>query len=190
MPSDGAGGAGKRKAPGDAASAGCLISVLLAGVLIVAGLAVWNFVTHDLHLTYAGRGSTPVSRAEVSGGKFSVTRRYLTWDVRRRAESGFRVEGPARDSGFEGNELHGVLSLSVPRGCVDRRIRWEVRVDGARAGGGSLRWLRAYTVQTDFALHRTPDAVAITMSWDGGDAACPSFSAEWEDPRVERLPIG
>ncbi|WP_155056548.1 hypothetical protein [Streptomyces blattellae] len=189
MPSDD--GEGDQKGPATGHSAGWVPGLaFLAFVVVFAGLPLLLTATNTLYLTHAEHGSTPVFRKEKRGGQEATEERYLTWDVHKRAESSFRPEGTGRDFGFEGRELRGELSFSVPRDCADRRIRWEIRVDGERAGGGSLRWLHTYTVKTDFAIDRTPDSVGITMYWDGGDAGCPSFSAEWKDARVERGPIG
>jgi hypothetical protein len=163
------------------------LAVLLAIAAVVTGLILLVLAGDSLNLTEAKSGSKPVFRTETGGGQGSSERRYLTWDVRKRAETTFRPGGPNRDFGFEGRKMHGELTFSVPDNCADRRIHWEIRIDGDRARSGSLRWLRKYKVKTDFPLDGTPDSVAITMYWNGGDARCPSFSAEWKDARVDRL---
>ncbi|GAA2612759.1 hypothetical protein GCM10009863_28100 [Streptomyces axinellae] len=151
----------------------------------IAGLALLISASQSLLLNRPDRGSVPVFRKEKSGGQEATEHRYLTWDVRRRAESTFHPGGPDR-FGFQGRKLGGELTFSVPHNCADRRIRWEIRADGERVGSGALRWLHTYKVTTDFALDRTPESVTLLMYWDGGGTDCPSFSAEWEDPLVNR----
>ncbi|MGP3976387.1 hypothetical protein ACTWQF_20735 [Streptomyces sp. 8N114] len=175
---------------GREAGLGTGVAVLLSILVVVTALILLLTTAGSLYLTYADHGSTPVFRTETGGGQGSSPHRYFTWDVRKRAESSFRPDGTGRDFGFEGRELGGELTFSVPHDCADRRIRWEIRVDGERAGSGSLRWLHTYKVKTDFAIDRTPDSVEVTMYWDGGDADCPSFSAEWKNPYVHKLPVG
>ncbi|MGP3976287.1 hypothetical protein ACTWQF_20230 [Streptomyces sp. 8N114] len=184
MPSDGEGDEGE---PGTRHGVGCVTgwAVILVVVVAVTGLALFFGATDPLYLTRAHHGATPVFRKETGGGPRHLEHHYLTWDVRKRVESGFRPEDP-HGFRFEGRALGGELTFSVPRNCIDRRIRWQIRVDGDPVGSGSLRWLRTYTVKTDFAIDRTPDSVEITMAWDGGDADCPSFSAEWKDAQVVR----
>ncbi|MFF4606452.1 hypothetical protein ACFY12_27440 [Streptomyces sp. NPDC001339] len=159
-------------------------------MVVLTGMILGIFAMQPFSLIHADHGSAFVFRTETVGGQGANEHRFLTWDVRKRAETSFRPEGLGRGFGFDGRTLRGELTFSTPRGCADRRIRWEISVDGDRVGSGSLRWLHTYTVKNDFVINRTPNAVALTMYWDGGDAACPSFSAEWKDARVERGPIG
>ncbi|MFE0175754.1 hypothetical protein ACFWZ2_25885 [Streptomyces sp. NPDC059002] len=164
--------------------------VILAIVVLVVGMSLTVAATNPLYLTRPLDGAPPVFRTETGGGQGVSEDRYLTWDVRKRAETSFRPDGIGRGFGFDGRELRGELTLSVPGNCTDRRVRWEIHADGDRLGGGSTRGRHRYAAKTDFSVDGTPDAVTITLSWDGGDTACPSFGAEWKNARVERSPIG
>lgn len=90
------------------------------------------------------------------------------------------------DGGAPTDELQGELSFSVPPGCEDRTIRWEIAVDGERIGHGTLTGLPTYRPTSDYPLDHSPRKVTVSARWDGGSGSCPSFGAVWKTPELSR----
>ncbi|MER7778630.1 hypothetical protein ABTZ21_27090 [Streptomyces sp. NPDC096191] len=155
---------------------------LLLTMGLLAGLAAACSIS-GRQLRYDS-GDRPVQQTVSRGGKFADPVYAYVWDVRHGVDSTFTVP-----SGFGTGEawlLSSTVRVSVPEGCTDHTVHWQVTADGEhRIGQGTTRWLRQYDETFKPRPHGLrPRTVTVEAWWDGGDAACPSFSFIWQDPTL------
>ncbi|MFB8353372.1 hypothetical protein [Streptomyces niveus] len=134
-----------------------------------------------LNLSYDS-GARPIKATVGRAARFVDPVYEYSWDVRQRIETKFDIP-----SGFGASELgslEGSLQVSVPDGCADRTVRWEIAVDGSPFRSGQVRWVHAYDVEIDVPVHSRPRTVTMKADWDGGTESCPSFALTWRDPEI------
>ncbi|MFE4173666.1 caspase family protein [Streptomyces sp. NPDC056909] len=177
---------GRPSAPGEGTTASAARPVrggCLFGVLITLGLlytvASCEVSTWDVPLRFdSGRKPASVEKPHYS----AVSGPRHVWDVTERVESTFR---PADGDGAA-DTLRGDLTVSLPAGCEDRTVDWEITADGARTGHGSLTGKREHLVPVEYGLPRTPETVTLTARWDGGTGSCGDFGLVWNIPRLTK----
>ncbi|MGW0710801.1 hypothetical protein ACWD4G_33430 [Streptomyces sp. NPDC002643] len=156
------------------------LTVAVLTVLVASGLYVWASLPNEL--TYSS-GARPLRTLRDTEWPDRPVYDHV-WDVRRRVHSTFEVE-----EGFGSGEavaLAGRMRISVPEGCEDRTVRWELTADNEWIGQGRARWLREYDLPAQVGLHGRPATIGLTTWWDGGTTACPSYALTWVDPKVDR----
>ncbi|CAL9333772.1 caspase, EACC1-associated type [Streptomyces sp. enrichment culture] len=170
----GQGGAPAARPP---ASLAARTSRVLAVLAVVYVVTVWALTLDTVALTYAS-GRKPASTGAAPDLGSGDGPRYV-WDAETDLESTFR---PEEDDAVD--RLEGGLTVSVPGGCADRTVEWEISADGRRLAHGSLTGEVEHTVPVDLPLDRSPERVTVAASWDGGAGTCESFGVVWEDPRL------
>ncbi|MEU9603400.1 hypothetical protein [Streptomyces sp. NPDC048057] len=159
-----------------------------AGLLCVMGiitLMAAGCSASALDLSYES-GARPIKGTELTGMKYVNHMHEYGWDVRQRIESTFII--PYSFGTSEVGSLDGTLQVSVPDGCADRTVRWEIDVDRAPLRSEQVRWVHAYDVEIDTSVHGRPRTVTIKAEWDGGTESCPSFTLTWQNPKITMEP--
>ncbi|WP_405986805.1 caspase, EACC1-associated type [Streptomyces sp. NBC_00872] len=176
---------GQPSAPGEGtttSATGPVRGGCLFGALITLGLlytvASCEVSTWDVPLRFdSGRKPASVEKPHYS----AVSGPRHVWDVTERVDSTFRPDGDGA-----ADTLRGDLTVSLPAGCEDRTVDWEIAVDGVRTGHGSLTGKREHLVPVEYGLPRTPETVTLTARWDGGTGSCGDFGLVWNIPRLTK----
>ncbi|MEV0038309.1 hypothetical protein [Streptomyces sp. NPDC050804] len=156
---------------------------LLACTVFLA-INLGSCTTTPLPLEHSDGASPLVESRTVGSRPAARTVDHHLWDVRKRLTSSFTVEQLFGDG--EITRLLGHFDISVPPGCADRTVHWEITADGERIGQGRLRWLRKYEVPTELPVHGAPATITVTAWWNGGTGTCPSFALGWDDAGLDR----
>lgn len=153
----------------------------LLGVMGMLTLLAASCSASARQLSYDS-GARPVKATVGRAARFVDPVYEYSWDVRRRVETKFVI--PSGFGTSEAGSLEGSLRVSVPDGCTDREVRWEIGVDGAPFRSGQVRWVHAYDVEIGVRVHGRARTVTIEAGWDGGTESCPSFALTWRDPEI------
>ncbi|MGI5352007.1 caspase, EACC1-associated type [Streptomyces sp. CA-250714] len=164
--------------PGGVAVGSATVLAIIFGILYFG----WALVAdaENEGLTFSS-GREPVT-ANNSTSRVSIYDH--AWDVAETMDSTFRPVG-----GVLGDpDLSGVtsgLEVTVPEGCSDRTVRWQLKVDGKRAKSGVLHGKRKYEIDASIPLTQRPKAVTLQADWNGRSSSCPSFGLKWLDPELD-----
>ncbi|MGP3975086.1 caspase, EACC1-associated type [Streptomyces sp. 8N114] len=160
-------------AAGTAIVLGTIFAILYFGWALVAA-------AENEGLTFSS-GREPVT-ANNSTSRVSIY--DYAWDVAETMDSTFRpVGGSLGTPDLSG--VSGGLEVTVPEGCGDRTVRWQIKVDGKRAKSGVLHGKRRYEIDASTPLTQRPKAVTLQADWNGGSSSCPSFGVKWLDPELD-----